>query len=430
MKFKEIEVSGFKSFADKTNFYFEKGLTGIVGPNGCGKSNVVEALRWVMGETSAKSLRGSGMEDVIFNGTSNRPSKNICEVSIKLENNDDVAQFKGIPEIEIKRKLEKDKGSKYYINGKEVRAKDVQIVFADLSTGPHSPSMVSQGRVGALITAKPTDRRAILEEAAGIAGLHARRHEAELRLNAAENNLKKADDLMKQTENQLKNLVKQAEEASKYKEISDEIRRYEAAIIFLNSIQVEKEIEENKDKLNEFEDEISAVNIEKNFNENEIEKLKAEIQPINIKSNELKSNLQKLKIEFDQINKDEERVKIEIEKIKKDIKLTYSDISREKEIIANSTNNEERLIKERNDIVEVEKNYYEIEKAATDDYKDSLNQLNKAKEALKSFFNKLINIVKNKGKSMRILFNKNLKKNLKILKINRKNMHQDLVNMI
>jgi chromosome segregation protein len=396
MKFKEIEVSGFKSFADKTNFYFEKGLTGIVGPNGCGKSNVVEALRWVMGETSAKSLRGSGMEDVIFNGTSNRPSKNICEVSIKLENNDDVVQFKGIPEIEIKRKLEKDKGSKYYINGKEVRAKDVQIVFADLSTGPHSPSMVSQGRVGALITAKPTDRRAILEEAAGIAGLHARRHEAELRLNAAENNLKKADDLMKQTENQLKNLVKQAEEASKYKEISDEIRRYEAAIILLNSIQVEKEIEENKDKLNEFEDEISAVNIEKNFNENEIEKLKAEIQPINIKSNKLSSNLQKLKIEFDQINKDEERVKIEIEKIKKDIKLTYSDISREKEIIANSTNNEERLIKERNDIAEVEKNYYEIEKAATDDYKDSLNQLNKAKESLKSFFNKLINIVKNK----------------------------------
>jgi chromosome segregation protein len=396
MKFKEIEVSGFKSFADKTNFYFEKGLTGIVGPNGCGKSNVLEALRWVMGETSAKSLRGSGMEDVIFNGTSNRPSKNICEVSIKLENNDDVLQFKGIPEIEIKRKLEKDKGSKYYINGKEVRAKDVQIVFADLSTGPHSPSMVSQGRVGALITAKPTDRRAILEEAAGIAGLHARRHEAELRLNAAENNLKKADDLMKQTENQLKNLVKQAEEASKYKEISDEIRRYEAAIIFLNSIQVEKEIEENKDELNEFEDEISAVNIEKNFNENEIEKLKTEIQPINIKSNELSSNLQKLKIEFDQINKDEERVKIEIEKIKKDIKLTYSDISREKEIIANSTNNEERLIKERNDIAEVEKNYYEIEKVATDDYKDSLNQLNKAKEALKSFFNKLINIVKNK----------------------------------
>lgn len=396
MKFKEIEVSGFKSFADKTNLYIEKGLTGIVGPNGCGKSNVVEALRWCMGETSAKSLRGSGMEDVIFNGTSNRPSKNICEVSIKLENDANNTQFRGMSEIEIKRKLEKDKGSKYYINGKEVRAKDVQILFADLSTGPHSPSMVSQGRVGALITAKPTDRRAILEEAAGIAGLHARRHEAELRLNAAENNLKKADDLMKQTENQLKNLVKQAEEASKYKEISDEIRRYEATKIFLEASNVEKEIEENKDKLNEFEDEISAINIEKNFNENEIEKLKSEILPISSQSNELNNNLQKLRIEFDQINKDEERAKIEIEKIKKDIKLTYSDINREKEIIANSTNNEERLVNERDEIINIEKNYYEIEKNATDDYKDSLNSLNKAKESLKNFFNKIVSIIKNK----------------------------------
>ena len=396
MKFKEIEVSGFKSFADKTHLFIEPGLTGIVGPNGCGKSNVVEALRWCMGETSAKSLRGSGMEDVIFNGTSNRPSKNICEVTIKIDNNEDSPQFKGIPEIEVKRKLEKDKGSKYYINGKEVRAKDVQILFADLSTGPHSPSMVSQGRVGALITAKPTDRRAILEEAAGIAGLHARRHEAELRLNAAENNLKKADDLMKQTENQLKSLVKQAEEAFRYKEISDEIRRYEAITIFLNAKNVEDEIEENKEKLNEFEDEISAVNIEKNFNESEIEKLKLEIKPIINKSNEFNNNLQKLKIEFDQINKDEERAKLEIEKTKKDIKLTYNDVSREKEIVANSTNNEERLNKEQEDIINIEKNYYDIEKSATDDYKESLSALNKAKESLKLFFNKLIQIIKDK----------------------------------
>ena len=396
MKFKELEVSGFKSFAEKTNFYIDKGLTGIVGPNGCGKSNVVEALRWCMGETSAKSLRGLGMEDVIFNGTSDLPSKNICEVSIKLENDGNIIQYKNTPEIEIRRKLEKDKGSKYYINGKEVRAKDVQILFADLSTGPHSPSMVSQGRVGALITAKPTDRRAILEEAAGIAGLHARRHEAELRLNAAENNLKKADDVTRQTENQLKNLLKQAEEASKYKEISDEIRRYEAAIIFLNASQVEDEINESSEKLNEHEDEINAINIEKNFNENEIEKLYLEIKPISSQSNELIKDLQKLNIEFDQINKEEERINLEIEKLKKDIKLTYNDINREKEIIANSTNNEERLIKERDEILVLEKNYYEIEKKATDDYKSSLSNLNKAKENLKIFFNKLINIIKTK----------------------------------
>ena len=396
MKFKELEVSGFKSFAEKTNFYIEKGLTGIVGPNGCGKSNVVEALRWCMGETSAKSLRGLGMEDVIFNGTSDLPSKNICEVSIKLENDENIIQYKNTPEIEIKRKLEKDKGSKYYINGKEVRAKDVQILFADLSTGPHSPSMVSQGRVGALITAKPTDRRAILEEAAGIAGLHARRHEAELRLNAAENNLKKADDVTRQTENQLKNLLKQAEEASKYKEISDEIKRYEAAIIFLNALQVEDEINESSEKLNEHEDEISAINIEKNFNEDEIEKLNLEIKPISSQSNELVKELQKLKIEFDQINKDEERINQEIEKLKKDIKLTYNDINREKEIIANSTNNEERLIGEKDEILVIEKNYYEIEKKATDDYKSSLSNLNKARENLKTFFGKLINIIKTK----------------------------------
>ena len=412
MKFKELEVSGFKSFAEKTNFYIEKGLTGIVGPNGCGKSNVVEALRWCMGETSAKSLRGLGMEDVIFNGTSDLPSKNICEVSIKLENDENIIQYKNTPEIEIKRKLEKDKGSKYYINGKEVRAKDVQILFADLSTGPHSPSMVSQGRVGALITAKPTDRRAILEEAAGIAGLHARRHEAELRLNAAENNLKKADDVTRQTENQLKNLLKQAEEASKYKEISDEIRRYEAAIIFLNASDVEEEINESSEKLNEHEDEISAINIEKNFNENEIEKLNLEIKPISSQSNELVKDLQKLNIEFDQINKDEERINLEIEKLKKDIKLTYNDINREKEIIANSTNNEERLIRERDEILVIEKNYYEIEKKATDDYKSSLVNLNKTRENLKTFFNKLINIIKikesAKEEDLRTEFEKNL----------------------
>jgi len=414
MKFKEIEIAGFKSFADKTNLFIEKGLTGIVGPNGCGKSNVVESLRWCMGETSAKSLRGSGMEDVIFNGTSSRPSKNICEVTIKLENDGTIPQYKNIPEVEVKRKIEKDKGSKYFINGKEVRAKDVQILFADLSTGPHSPSMVSQGRVGALITAKPTDRRAILEEAAGIGGLHARRHEAELRLNAAENNLKKADDLMKQTENQLKSLVKQAEEASLYKEISDEIRRYESAILYLGVLNVEKELEENKEKLSEFEDEISAINIEKNYNEEEINKLKSEIKPINEKLGELNGNLQKIKINFDQLNLEEERVKTQIEKIKQDKKSTYSDIDREKEIVTNSTNNEERLTKEKNEIIELEKNYYEIEKKATDDYKDALNQLNQYRNQLKDFFEKVLSFITNKADAnendLRNEFNENYQK--------------------
>ena len=226
MKFKNLEMTGFKSFSEKTTVLIEKGLTGIVGPNGCGKSNIVEALRWCMGENSAKSIRGSGMEDVIFSGTSNRPSKNISEVSLLLDNNEKNGpiQYKEFEEISVKRKIEKDKGSKYYINDKEVRARDVQTFFADLSTGAHSPSLISQGRIGQLVTAKPIERKSILEEAAGISGIHARRQEAETRLNAAENNLKRADELKKQQQKQLDNLKKQAEEATRYKEISKEIK--------------------------------------------------------------------------------------------------------------------------------------------------------------------------------------------------------------
>ena len=157
MEFKKIQLNGFKSFAEKTNFLIEEGLTGIVGPNGCGKSNIVESLRWVMGETSAKSMRGSGMEDVIFSGTSNKASKNIAEVSIEVENKEKEGpiQYRELENIQVRRKIEKDKGSKFYINDKEVRARDAQMFFADLSTGAHSPSMISQGRIGALVTAKP-----------------------------------------------------------------------------------------------------------------------------------------------------------------------------------------------------------------------------------------------------------------------------------
>ena len=180
MKFQRLDLTGFKSFVEKTSIIIEKGLTGIVGPNGCGKSNIVEAIKWCMGETSAKSMRGSGMEDVIFSGTANKASKNIAEVTLALDNSDKdgSVQFKEIDIINIKRKIEKDKGSRYFLNDKEVRARDVQTIFADLSTGAHSPSMISQGKVGTLVTAKPSDRRAILEEAAGIAGMHVRRHES------------------------------------------------------------------------------------------------------------------------------------------------------------------------------------------------------------------------------------------------------------
>ena len=389
MKFKKLEVVGFKSFADKTSFHFEDGLTGIVGPNGCGKSNIVEALRWCMGETSAKSLRGSGMEDVIFSGTTSRPSKNLCEVALKLENDNRLPQFKDMPEIEVRRKIEKDKGSKYYLNGREVRAKDIQILFADLSTGPHSPSMVSQGRVGSLVTAKPTDRRAILEEAAGISGLHVRRHEAELRLDAAENNLKKADDIMKQIENQLKSLLKQAEEASKYKNISNEIQHLEAKLVYFQSKEVEKSILVAQEELGEVEDEISAVNIDKNFNENALKEESQKITPLRNENAQLNAKLQRLNLEFEQISEEEGRAKNEVEKIKKEIKQINIDIDREKQIINDSSSNEKRLLNERSDIEETEKTSSEVEEQAEKDYKESLSELNKEQKVLNKLSEKI-----------------------------------------
>ncbi len=389
MKFKKLEVVGFKSFADKTSFHFEDGLTGIVGPNGCGKSNIVEALRWCMGETSAKSLRGSGMEDVIFSGTTSRPSKNLCEVALKLENDNRLPQFKDMPEIEVRRKIEKDKGSKYYLNGREVRAKDIQILFADLSTGPHSPSMVSQGRVGSLVTAKPTDRRAILEEAAGISGLHVRRHEAELRLDAAENNLKKADDIMKQIENQLKSLLKQAEEASKYKNISNEIQHLEAKLVYFQSKEIAKSILVAQEELGEVEDEISAVNIDKNFNEDALKEESQKITPLRNENAQLNAKLQRLNLEFEQISEEEGRAKNEVEKIKKEIKQINIDIDREKQIINDSSSNEKRLLNERSDIEETEKTSSEVEEQAEKDYKESLSELNKEQEVLNKLSEKI-----------------------------------------
>ena len=212
LNFKKLRVTGFKSFVDPTELFIEPGLTGVVGPNGCGKSNIVEALKWVMGETSAKQMRGSEMEDVIFAGTQDRPSRNIAEVTLQLDNSarQAPAQFNDVDEVEITRRIEREKGSSYRINGKDVRARDVQLLFADQATGARSTALVSQGRIGAVINAKPAQRRMLLEEAAGITGLHSRRHEAELRLNGAEANLARLDDILVTLDGQMQNLKKQA----------------------------------------------------------------------------------------------------------------------------------------------------------------------------------------------------------------------------
>ena len=385
MEFKKIQINGFKSFAEKTTFDIKEGLTGIVGPNGCGKSNIVESLRWCMGETSAKSMRGSGMEDVIFSGTSNKPSKNLAEVSINLtnDNKDGPAKFKELDEIEIRRKIEKDKGSKFYINDKEVRAKDAQMFFADLSTGAHSPSLISQGRIGALVTAKPADRRAILEEAAGIAGLHVRRHEAELRLGAAENNLKRADELRRQQEKQLINLQKQAEEAQRYKLISEEIKKIEAGLYFLKLREIDSEIKiENEINL-DAEQEVEKFNTELEKIEDEIDLNLEKVNPIREKNMEDLSKIQRLNLELKNIDEENERIKSEMENIKNSLKMITEDKDREKSIIIDANSNEKRLKEEKSELIDIDSKYYETEKKSSEDLNNSKNKLQQEIETIK-----------------------------------------------
>ena len=384
MEFKKIQLNGFKSFAEKTNFLIEHGLTGIVGPNGCGKSNIVESLRWVMGETSAKSMRGSGMEDVIFNGTSNKSSKNIAEVSISVDNasHDGPMQYKDLDHIEVRRKIEKDKGSKFYINDKEVRARDAQMFFADLSTGAHSPSMISQGRIGALVTAKPTDRRAILEEAANISGLHVRRHEAELRLNAAETNLKRADELRRQQEKQLANLQKQAEEATKYKLISEEIKKIEAGLYYLKLLDIDNEIRIENEINNEAEGEVSNFNQQIAQFENLIKTETDKVSPLREKNIENLSRIQRLNLELQSLDEENVRTQDEIENFKKSLKTIEEDIDREKGIVIDANSNERRLKEEKAELIEIDSKYFETEKLSNEDLEKAKNQLNEEQKAV------------------------------------------------
>src|ERR1700688_4088781 len=244
MKLTRLRLTGFKSFVEPTDFLIEPGLTGVVGPNGCGKSNLVEALRWVMGESSYKSMRASSMDEVIFSGTNNRPARNNAEVAISIDNSERSAPaaFNDQDAIEIARPIEREAGCVYRITGREVRARDVQIVFADASTGARSPALVHQGRIGEIIQAKPEQRRRVLEEAAGVSGLHARRHEAELRLKAAEHNLARVEDVIGQLAAQVASLKTQARQAVRYRNISGQVRHTEALLFHLRWIAAKAEV--------------------------------------------------------------------------------------------------------------------------------------------------------------------------------------------
>jgi chromosome segregation protein len=244
MKLTRLRLLGFKSFVEPTDFLIEPGLTGVVGPNGCGKSNLVEAMRWVMGETSHKSMRAADMDDVIFSGTNARPSRNNAEVSMMVDNKDRKApaQFNEQEALDVSRRIEREKGSTYRINGREVRARDVHLLFADASTGSRSPALVHQGRIGEIIQAKPEQRRRVLEEAAGISGLHARRHEAELRLRAADQNLARLEDVINQLASQVASLKTQARQAVRYRNIAGQVRTAEATLFHLRWVGANAEL--------------------------------------------------------------------------------------------------------------------------------------------------------------------------------------------
>ena len=411
MEFKKLELTGFKSFVEKTSFFIEKGLTGIVGPNGCGKSNIIESIRWCMGGTSAKSMRGSGMEDVIFAGTANKTSKNIAEVTLTLDNSnkDGPIQFKELDIVNIKRRIEKDKGSRYFVNNKEVRARDVQTFFADLSTGAHSPSMISQGRIGALVTAKPSDRRLILEEAAGISGIHVRRHESELRLNSAENNLKRADELRRQQEKYLDSLKKQAEEASKYKLISKEIKKIEAGLYYIKIKEIEKEIKTSKEITSESDDEISGLTIEINHKNNLLSEANKKLKPLRDKNIEVLSKLQRLNLEFQNLEDDEKRAKTDKDKLQKSQHTVELDTEREKNIILDAQSNEKRLNEEKNILIDTEKKYYDLEKETENYLEITTSDLKKEQDKLEKISKNLS--LNNHGKNF-ISYLNNLNKDL------------------
>jgi len=266
MKFKSIRISGFKSFLEPTEIPIDNGLTGVVGPNGCGKSNIVEAIKWVMGENSARQMRGDGMDDIIFSGTNDRPGRNYAEVSLKLDNTEKKApaNFNHLEEIEISRKIEREKGSIYKVNGKQVRSRDIQLIFADNGTGARSSGIVGQGRISQIIDSSPENRRIILEEAANIKGLHSRRHEAELKLNGATDNLNRLLDIEKTYQEQLVELEKQARKASRYKSVGERLRKAESTLFIklLKSAEVElkdyeAELTNAKNKVDEAQIDVS-----------------------------------------------------------------------------------------------------------------------------------------------------------------------------
>ncbi|HAX90768.1 MAG TPA: chromosome segregation protein SMC [Rhodospirillaceae bacterium] len=332
MHFSRLRLQGFKSFVDPTDLVIQEGLTGIVGPNGCGKSNLVEALRWVMGETSPKRMRGAGMEDVIFAGTATRPSRNLAEVTLELDNSDRsaTAEYNNSDELHVVRKIERGGGSDYRVNGKPVRQRDVQLIFADQSTGAQSTSVVGQGQIDALIRAKPQDRRQILEEASGTAGLQARRHEAELKLKGAETNLTRVDDVLRTLDTQLRSLKQQVKQASRYRNLAEHIRKTEAALLHLRWLEAEVDAAKTRDALVEAEKQVNDLLVVVTRETAERTEIAAGLPALRQSEATAAAIVQKLTLAREQIDAEAHRLSDQIKASENRLDQSQNDFEREK----------------------------------------------------------------------------------------------------
>ncbi|MGA7790656.1 MAG: AAA family ATPase, partial [Xanthobacteraceae bacterium] len=345
MKLTRLRLIGFKSFVEPTDFEIEPGLTGVVGPNGCGKSNLVEAVRWVMGEASYKAMRAAEMDDVIFSGNTGRPARNHAEVAVSIDNSDRKApaSFNDYDTLEVSRRIMREQGSTFRVNGREVRARDVAVLFADASTGSRSPALVHQGRIGEIIQARPDQRRRLLEEAAGISGLHARRHEAELRLRAAEQNLARVEDVIGQLAAQVAALKTQARQAVRYRNISGQVRRTEALLFHLRWIAARAEVGETGRAMDEAVRVVAARTGEQAQASTRQAEIAAELPALREAEARAAAGLQRLIVARETLEREEARAKERIGELDRRIEQFGADLVRERALAADAAAALQRL---------------------------------------------------------------------------------------
>ena len=414
MKFQSVRISGFKSFLEPTEIQMNRGLTGVVGPNGCGKSNIVEAIKWIMGENSARQMRGDGMDDVIFSGTDERPSRNFAEVSIKLDNSEKKAPaiFNHYDEIEITRKIEREKGSVYRVNGKQVRARDIQLIFADNGTGARSSGIVGQGRIAQIIDSNPEDRRVILEEAANIKGLHSRRHEAELKLKGASDNLDRLSDIEQTYKEQLIELEKQGRKAARYRSVGERIRKAEATLFFNLMNNAKKEANDLDIQLKNANENVSQGQIKVAEHTKSQLHLANKIPDLKKDEAEKAATLQTLNITKIKLDEEKSSAQNALQNIINQINLINNDIVRESEIKEDAKKSLSTLLTEEKNLREDTENFSTKITKATDLVKKLRSISDVANDKLSTITSEIYSIKSDKSDLEKRI--KNLKQKIEV----------------